>query len=82
MASCVHQHPYRLDVFMVEAMASVSALSFSEELGFLHVEIEGDSLTAIKKFRTSGVDCSTISAFVKYGKDIGNQSLHLEIGFG
>lgn len=54
-----------LRLFAAEARACVEALRLSSELNVQSLEVEGDSLTVIKKANTDETDSSEISGYME-----------------
>ncbi|GMI80620.1 hypothetical protein HRI_001731300 [Hibiscus trionum] len=50
--------------FQAEAVAALHAVKLLSDLGFRRVEIEGDSLTTIKKLQSNNPDMSVISGII------------------
>ncbi|KAK8576343.1 hypothetical protein V6N13_090816 [Hibiscus sabdariffa] len=61
VAACTCPHSGIGDAFIAEAVACDKAVSFALELGFRSVQIEGDSLSLIKKLSSAMADKSVIS---------------------
>ncbi|KAK8580316.1 hypothetical protein V6N12_070594 [Hibiscus sabdariffa] len=61
MAACIYPHLGIADAFIAEAVACEKAVSFALELDFRWVQIEGDTLSVIKKLNSTLMDKSIIS---------------------
>ncbi|KAK8548039.1 hypothetical protein V6N12_060966 [Hibiscus sabdariffa] len=64
MAACSHPHSEVADAFIAKAIACERAVSFAADLGFRSVQIEGDSLSVIKKLTSATTDRSIISPII------------------
>ncbi|KAK8631452.1 hypothetical protein V6N13_028240 [Hibiscus sabdariffa] len=64
MAACIIPHSYVNDVFIAEAKACESAVTFALELGFRCVHVEGDSLTVIRKLSSAPTNKSIIQPII------------------
>ncbi|KAL4311864.1 hypothetical protein GQ457_01G034310 [Hibiscus cannabinus] len=64
MATCIIPHSDVNDAFVAEAKACESAVLFTIELGFKSVQVEGDSLTVIRKFSSDSLDKSIIQPII------------------
>ncbi|KAK8663631.1 hypothetical protein V6N13_083440 [Hibiscus sabdariffa] len=64
MVACIISHPDVNDAFVAEAKACESAVLFAIELGFKIVQLEGDSLTVIRKFSSDSLDKSIIQPII------------------
>ncbi|KAL4302002.1 hypothetical protein GQ457_10G000840 [Hibiscus cannabinus] len=64
MAACTCPHRGIADAFIAEAVACEKAVSFALDLGFRSVQIEGDSLSVIKKLNSKEMDKSIISPII------------------
>ncbi|KAL4272913.1 hypothetical protein GQ457_13G017030 [Hibiscus cannabinus] len=64
MAACIIPHSDVNDAFVAEAKACESAVLFAIELGFKSVQVEGDSLTVIRKFSSGSLDKSIIQPII------------------
>ncbi|OMO59710.1 reverse transcriptase [Corchorus capsularis] len=58
------------DAFVAESFAAVRALSWSREMGFSAVVIEGDALSIIRKINSLSLDFSPVGAYVKEAKSL------------
>lgn len=56
MGACTYLHVLVTDVFVAEALACERVIWFAGEMGFQHIEVEGDSLALIKKLNSSERD--------------------------
>ncbi|KAL4280660.1 hypothetical protein GQ457_03G022750 [Hibiscus cannabinus] len=65
MAACTYPHMRVADAFMAEAMACEQAVTFAIELGFRSVQVEGDSLSVIKKLVSAAPDKSILSPIIR-----------------
>ncbi|KAL4310599.1 hypothetical protein GQ457_01G027790 [Hibiscus cannabinus] len=61
VAACTYPHYGIGDAFIAEAVAYEKAVTFAFELGFRSVQVEGDSLSVIKKLSSAMADKSVIS---------------------
>ncbi|KAK9008774.1 hypothetical protein V6N11_080252 [Hibiscus sabdariffa] len=61
LAACTCPHLGIADAFIAKAVACEKAVSFALDLGFRSVQIEGDSLSVIKKLNSTVADKSIIS---------------------
>ncbi|KAK8711269.1 hypothetical protein V6N13_146555 [Hibiscus sabdariffa] len=59
------QHMRVADTFTAEAMACEQAVTFAIELGFCSVQVEGDSLSVIKKLVSAAPDKSILSPIIR-----------------
>ncbi|MBA0821317.1 hypothetical protein Goarm_018183, partial [Gossypium armourianum] len=50
--------------FAVEALTCMQALKLFLDFGFYSIELEGDSLTVLKKMKSTSQDFSLISAYI------------------
>lgn len=57
-------HEGQHSTFVAEAMACFQAAEMGLQLGFLRVEIEGDSLAVIRKLKEERVERSVIGAYI------------------
>lgn len=64
MEAATYLHLHVADPFVTEAKACEKAVNFAKDLGFLSVQVEGDSLTIIKKLKSAKVDRSILGAIV------------------
>ncbi|KAK8551365.1 hypothetical protein V6N12_040009 [Hibiscus sabdariffa] len=64
LAACTCPHRGIADAFIAEAVACEKAVSFALDLGFRSVQIEGDSLSVIKKINSTAMDKSIISPII------------------
>ncbi|KAK8606864.1 hypothetical protein V6N13_052617 [Hibiscus sabdariffa] len=64
LAACTFPHSAVADAFSAEALACESAVTFASDLGFRSVQVEGDSLSIIKKFNAATMDRSLISPII------------------
>ncbi|KAL4284008.1 hypothetical protein GQ457_16G028620 [Hibiscus cannabinus] len=64
MAACIIPHSDVNDAFVAEEKACESAVLFAIELGFKSVQVEGDSLTVIRKFSSGSLDKSIIQQII------------------
>ncbi|KAL4366884.1 hypothetical protein GQ457_05G001920 [Hibiscus cannabinus] len=64
MAACIIPHSDVNDAFVAEVKACESAVLFAIELGFKSVQVEGDSLTVIRKFSSGSLDKSIIQPII------------------
>ncbi|KAK8483503.1 hypothetical protein V6N13_035159 [Hibiscus sabdariffa] len=64
MAACYSHHSGVADAFIAEAFACEKAVSLAIDLGFQSVQIEGDSLSIIKKLQSATLDKSVISPII------------------
>ncbi|KAK8558797.1 hypothetical protein V6N13_098433 [Hibiscus sabdariffa] len=64
MAACTFPHSAVADAFTVEALACELAVTFATDLGFNSVQVEGDSLSIIKKLNAATMDRSLISPII------------------
>ncbi|KAK9042468.1 hypothetical protein V6N11_017540 [Hibiscus sabdariffa] len=64
LAACYSHHSGVADAFIAEAFACEKAVSLAIDLGFRSEQIEGDSLTIIKKLQSASVDKSVISPII------------------
>ncbi|KAK8673098.1 hypothetical protein V6N13_111454 [Hibiscus sabdariffa] len=64
LAACYSHHSGVADAFIAEAFACEKAVSLAIDLGFRSVQVEGDSLTIIKKLQSASVDKSVISPII------------------
>ncbi|KAK8556731.1 hypothetical protein V6N12_003126 [Hibiscus sabdariffa] len=64
MAASTYQHFAVTYSFIAEAKACEIAISFAIELGFRKIQVEGDSLSAIKKILSEVADKSILSPIV------------------
>ncbi|KAK8490128.1 hypothetical protein V6N13_097283 [Hibiscus sabdariffa] len=64
MAACYFPHSGVTDAFIAEAFACEKAVSLAIDLGFRSVQIEGDSLSVIKKLQSVAADKSIISPII------------------
>ncbi|KAK9047296.1 hypothetical protein V6N11_053143 [Hibiscus sabdariffa] len=64
LAACTCPHREIADAFIAEAVACEKAVSFALDLGFRSVQIEGDSLSVIKKLNSTAMDKSIISPII------------------
>ncbi|XVF32495.1 hypothetical protein REPUB_Repub17cG0087400 [Reevesia pubescens] len=53
-----------MNPLQVKALAAIQALTFSVELGFQEIEIEGAALGVIKKIQSSSTDLSPIGPVI------------------
>ncbi|KAH1047537.1 hypothetical protein J1N35_038321 [Gossypium stocksii] len=72
MTSYCQKNEYVPDSFVEEALATIQALRFADELGFRNIELEEDSLTVVRKRKEPTENRSYISALMKDEKEIGN----------
>ncbi|MBA0696099.1 hypothetical protein Goari_002685 [Gossypium aridum] len=56
MAACTYPHYGIADAFVAKAQACEQAINFAVEIGFKLVQVEGDSLTIIKKVNSATQD--------------------------
>ncbi|KAK8493194.1 hypothetical protein V6N11_062920 [Hibiscus sabdariffa] len=63
-AACAFAHTPIDNVFVAEAMACADAINFAIDLGFRSIQMEGDSLTVIKKLVSPSIDRSIISPII------------------
>lgn len=61
IGSCTYPEVHVADAFIAEARACEQTVRFAIEMGFCQVQIEGDSLTIIKKLNSSDEDKSVFS---------------------
>ncbi|KAK8480350.1 hypothetical protein V6N11_036395 [Hibiscus sabdariffa] len=64
MGACAYPHTSIADPFIAEAKACEMAVSFAIDLGFRQIQVEGDSLSIIKKLNSIIADKSIISPIV------------------
>ncbi|KAK8628230.1 hypothetical protein V6N13_063940 [Hibiscus sabdariffa] len=64
MAACAYPHTSVADPFIAEAKACEMVVSFAIDLGFIQIQVEGDSLSIIKKLNSTIADKSVISWIV------------------
>ncbi|KAK5825675.1 hypothetical protein PVK06_020533 [Gossypium arboreum] len=64
MGACTYPHSHVVDAFVAEARACERAIWFARELGFQHIQIEGDSLAIIKKLQLDTLDRSVLGPIV------------------
>ncbi|KAL4312649.1 hypothetical protein GQ457_01G024910 [Hibiscus cannabinus] len=64
MAACTFPHSAVADAFSAEAIACELAVNFASDLGFRSVQVEGDSLSIIKKLNATTMDRSLISPII------------------
>ncbi|KAK8624975.1 hypothetical protein V6N13_089859 [Hibiscus sabdariffa] len=64
LAACTFPHSVVADTFSAEALAWESAVTFASDLGFRSVQVEGDSLSIIKKLNAATMDRSLISPII------------------
>ncbi|KAL4384743.1 hypothetical protein GQ457_15G002920 [Hibiscus cannabinus] len=64
MAACILPLSAINDAFIAEAKACEAAVTFAIELGFRSIQVEGDSLTVIKKLSSSSSDKSIIRPII------------------
>ncbi|GMI75965.1 hypothetical protein like AT2G13980 [Hibiscus trionum] len=69
VAAGILQHHNVGDAFVAEAMAYLQAVQLVREAGFLNIIVEGDSLTVIRKLRTSIKDSSITGPIVYDNKE-------------
>ncbi|MBA0808305.1 hypothetical protein Gohar_024056, partial [Gossypium harknessii] len=69
MGACPYPHIGIADAFIAEARACERAIIFAVEMGFRAVQIEGDSLTTIKKTNSKTADRSVLSPVIQDIKD-------------
>ncbi|KAL4361294.1 hypothetical protein GQ457_04G002860 [Hibiscus cannabinus] len=65
MAACTYPHTGIADAFVAEAVACERAVMLAIDLGFRSIQIEGDSLSVIKKLNSSAMDKSAISPIIR-----------------
>ncbi|KAK8993767.1 hypothetical protein V6N11_007987 [Hibiscus sabdariffa] len=65
MAACTYPYMNVADTFMAKVMACEQAVTFAIELGFRSVQMEGDSLSVIKKLISATSDKSILSPIIK-----------------
>ncbi|KAL4361211.1 hypothetical protein GQ457_04G014700 [Hibiscus cannabinus] len=65
MAACALAHDAIDNVFIAEANACEAAINFAIDLGFRTIQVEGDSLTVIKKLSSPPIDKSIISPIIQ-----------------
>ncbi|KAH1073287.1 hypothetical protein J1N35_025615 [Gossypium stocksii] len=58
-------HNFISDSFAAEAIAYLQALIFSQDMGFTHVQVEGDSRTTIAKINQMLPDFSDMSTYIE-----------------
>ncbi|KAK8507490.1 hypothetical protein V6N13_141512 [Hibiscus sabdariffa] len=63
-AACAFAHTPIDNVFVAEAMACADAINFAIDLGFRSIQMEGNSLTVIKKLVSPSIDRSIISPII------------------
>ncbi|MBA0754381.1 hypothetical protein Gogos_005447 [Gossypium gossypioides] len=61
MGACTYPHINIADAFVAEARAYEQAIQFAQDISFHRVQIEGDSLTIIKKLHANTNDRSVLS---------------------
>ncbi|MBA0670465.1 hypothetical protein Goklo_025098, partial [Gossypium klotzschianum] len=66
MVACTYPHYGIVDAFVAEAQACEQAINFMVDLGFRLVQVEGDSLTVIKKLNSATPYKSILSSIIKY----------------
>ncbi|KAK9035311.1 hypothetical protein V6N11_077353 [Hibiscus sabdariffa] len=64
MAACTFSHSAVTDAFTAEALACETAVTFVSDLGFNSVQVEGDSLSIIKKLNATTMDRSLLSPII------------------
>ncbi|KAK8640058.1 hypothetical protein V6N13_138421 [Hibiscus sabdariffa] len=64
MAACAYPHISVADPFIAEAKACEMVVSFPIDLGFRRIQVEGDSLSIIKKLNSTIADKSVLSPIV------------------
>ncbi|KAK8998033.1 hypothetical protein V6N11_012565 [Hibiscus sabdariffa] len=66
MAACAYPHLSVADPFIAEAKACETVVSFAIDPGFRQIQVEGDSLSIIKKLNSTRIaDKSILSPIVK-----------------
>lgn len=65
MASYCQKNEYVPDSFVEEALATIQALRFADELGFRNIELEEDSSTVVRKLKDPIENRSCFSALMK-----------------
>ncbi|OMO56999.1 hypothetical protein COLO4_35519 [Corchorus olitorius] len=53
------------DIFAVEALEALKAISWAKDMGFQDVALEGDALTIIRKLNSSSPDLSPIGPYIE-----------------
>ncbi|KAL4336242.1 hypothetical protein GQ457_07G016650 [Hibiscus cannabinus] len=64
LGACAYPHLSVADPFVAEAKACEMVVSFAIELGFRQIQVEGDSLSIIKKLNSTIADKSVLSPIV------------------
>ncbi|KAK8510277.1 hypothetical protein V6N13_103869 [Hibiscus sabdariffa] len=64
MAACTFPHSAVADAFTAEALACETAVTFATDLGFRSVQVEGDSLSIIKKLNAATMNRSLINPII------------------
>ncbi|KAK8691504.1 hypothetical protein V6N13_075014 [Hibiscus sabdariffa] len=64
MAACTYPHTGIVDSFAAEAKACERAIIFAIDLGFRSVQVEGDSLSIIKKLNSPTSDKSEVRPII------------------
>ncbi|MBA0753655.1 hypothetical protein Gogos_021363 [Gossypium gossypioides] len=64
MGACTYPYSHVVDAFVAESRACERAIWFARELGFQHIQIEGDSLAIIKKLQLDSSNKSVLSPII------------------
>ncbi|KAG8488171.1 hypothetical protein CXB51_018359 [Gossypium anomalum] len=68
MGSCALVMKHVPTPFAAEALTCMQALKLFLDFGFYSIELEGDSLSVLKKMKSTSQDFSLISAYIADGK--------------
>ncbi|KAK5774847.1 hypothetical protein PVK06_042709 [Gossypium arboreum] len=69
MGACTYPIDHILDPAMEKARACLQALQFAEDLGFRWILVEEDTLTIIRKIKSTKEDKSVIGMVIRASKD-------------